>query len=70
MSNFGFQELDIWQKAVDFANDIITIAETINTERKHVRLLEQLEAACTSIALNIAEGKGRYRNMSMKIRHF
>lgn len=60
MGNFGFQELDVWQKAVDFANDIITIAETINTERKHFRLLEQLESACTSIALNIAEGKGRY----------
>lgn len=44
IGNFGFQELDVWQKAVNFANDIITIAETINIERKHFRLLDQLEA--------------------------
>lgn len=27
--------------------------------RKHYRLLEQIEAASTSIAMNLAEGKGR-----------
>lgn len=39
---------------------VIEVSEKINTQRKHFRLIEQLEAASTSIALNIAEGKGRY----------
>jgi four helix bundle protein len=58
--SFGFQELEVWQRAVDFANDVISVTENMNTDRKHFRLVEQLESASTSIALNIAEGKGRY----------
>jgi four helix bundle protein len=57
---FSFEDLEVWQKAVEFAKIVIEIAEEINTDRKHFRLIEQLEAASTSIALNIAEGKGRY----------
>ena len=56
---FSFENLDVWQKAVEFAKIVIDLAENINTERKHYRLIEQLEAASTSIPLNIAEGKGR-----------
>lgn len=57
---FGFQKLGIWQKAVDFANHVIDTADALDTGRKHFRLIEQSEAASTSVALNIAEGKGRY----------
>ena len=57
---FSFEELEVWQKAVEFANLVIQVVEKIDTSRKHFRLIEQLEAACTSVALNIAEGKGRY----------
>lgn len=57
---FSFEDLEVWQKAVDFATIVIDLAEKINTDRKHYRLIEQLESASTSIALNIAEGKGRY----------
>jgi len=59
-NRFGFQDLEVWQRAVNFANDVISITENMNTNRKHFRLLEQLEAAGSSVALNIAEGKGRY----------
>jgi len=45
---------------VDFVNDVIDASEVLDTDRKHFRLMEQLESASTSIALNIAEGKGRY----------
>jgi len=38
----------------------IEIAEGIEDNRKHFRLIEQLEASATSMASNIAEGKGRY----------
>ncbi|MFA5100106.1 MAG: four helix bundle protein [Candidatus Omnitrophota bacterium] len=31
-----------------------------HSDRKHYRLIENLEASCTSIAFNIAEGKGRF----------
>ena len=57
---FGFEELDVWRKAVNFADQVINLVENVNTDRKHFRLIEQLEAASTSIAMNIAEGKGRY----------
>ncbi|OGW27637.1 MAG: four helix bundle protein [Nitrospirae bacterium GWC2_42_7] len=57
---FGFEELDVWQKAVEFSSRVIYLAEQIHADRKHYRLIEQLEACSTSVALNIAEGKGRY----------
>lgn len=59
-AKFSFEDLEVWQKAVEFARRVIAIAEEIQTDRKHFRLIEQLEAASTSVALNIAEGKGRY----------
>ena len=60
MSYYSFEDLDVWQKAVEFANEVISVVDKLNTERKHFRLIEQLESAVTSIAMNIAEGKGRF----------
>ncbi len=57
---FGFEDLEVWNKAVQFAEDIITLTEDLNTDRKHYRLVENLESSAVSIASNIAEGKGRY----------
>jgi len=57
--HFSFKELKVWQKAVAFATKVIRAIDGFETPRKHYRLLEQLEAACTSVAMNIAEGKGR-----------
>ena len=57
---FSFEDLEVWDKAVDFANEVIRLIDGINAGRKHYRLIEQLEAASTSVSLNIAEGKGRY----------
>jgi four helix bundle protein len=56
---FNFEELKVWQKAVLFAEKVIKTLDVIETPRKHYRLIEQLESACTSVAMNIAEGKGR-----------
>ena len=39
---------------------MLNVAQEITSHRKHYRLIEQLESASTSVALNIAEGKGRY----------
>ena len=57
---FNFEDLEVWDKAVDFANEVIRLIDGISAGRKHYRLIEQLEAASTSVSLNIAEGKGRY----------
>ena len=59
MAYSPFEDLEVWQKAIDFVDKVIDLAEGIKTDRKHYRLIEQLEAASTSVALNIAEGKGR-----------
>ena len=57
---FTFKELNVWHRAVDFADKSIALIDEIDSNRKHFRLFEQLESAVTSISLNIAEGKGRY----------
>ena len=56
---FSFQELKVWQKAVDFAEKVIKVIDEMDMSRKHYRLIEQLESASTSVSMNIAEGKGR-----------
>lgn len=55
----SYKELIVWQKSMAMANDVIGMVENLDTDRKHYRLIEQLEAAVTSIPMNIAEGKGR-----------
>jgi len=57
---FKFKELIVRQKALEFADQVIQITENLNTDRKHFRLIEQLESSSTSIAQDISEGKGRY----------
>jgi four helix bundle protein len=56
---FGYEDLDVWNKATEFAVEVIELVENISTHRKHYRLLEQVEASSASISMNIAEGKGR-----------
>jgi four helix bundle protein len=57
---FAYEDLEVWNRAVDFAVSVIDAVDDISTSRKHYRLLEQIEASYTSVATNIAEGKGRY----------
>ena len=57
---FSFEDLEVWQKAIEFAYKVIQLTQKIDTDRKHYRLIENCEAAASSIACNIAEGKGRY----------
>jgi len=55
----SYKHLFVWQKSMAFANEVIDLVDSLDTSRKHYRLIEQLEAAVTSIPMNIAEGKGR-----------
>jgi four helix bundle protein len=59
-TKFGYEDLEVWKKSVSFAEETINVVENISTDRKHYRLLEQIEASAASVSLNIAEGKGRF----------
>ena len=59
VTEFAYENLDVWNRAVDFAVMVIDTVENISTNRKHYRLLEQMESSSTSISMNLAEGKGR-----------
>ena len=63
---FAFKDLLVWQKAIDFADFVISLAENLNSEMKHYRLVEQIESAAASVAMNIAEGKGRNSKKEFK----
>lgn len=58
--NFPYKDLIVWQRSIQFASGIMDLTETLRSTRKNYRLFEQMEAAVTSIPMNIAEGKGRY----------
>jgi four helix bundle protein len=55
---FPFEKLDVWQMAVDLAEFVLDLLENFPKNR-HLRIVGQMEAAVTSPAQNIAEGKGR-----------
>ncbi|WP_410291388.1 four helix bundle protein [Desulfosarcina sp.] len=40
--------------------NVIDTVDAVSTDRKHYRLLAQIEAGSTSVAMNIAEGQGRF----------
>ena len=64
----SYKDLIVWQKSIEFAILVIDLAEKLSQSKRHFRLIAQLEAAVTSIPMNIAEGKGR--NSTKEYRHF
>ena len=63
---FAFEELKVYQKALDFSVNVIQTIDEIDAPRKHFRLFEQIESSSTSIASNISEGKGRFSKKEFK----
>ena len=57
---FAFENLSVYRKAIAFGTTVIGVVEQMHAPRNHFRLIEQLESAATSVAMNIAEGKGRH----------
>jgi four helix bundle protein len=55
---FIFENLDVYKKAVDFADVIYDLAN--NFPKGNYYLADQLNRAALSISANIAEGNGRY----------
>jgi S23 ribosomal protein. len=59
--HWRFEDLDIWNKAVDLAVKFHRIADRLDKRRLY-RYAEQLRAAGLSISNNIAEGSGSIHN--------
>jgi four helix bundle protein len=57
MVKFRFQDLKIWQLAIEIADKLFDIADDLES-RKLFRFAEQLRAAGMSMSNNIAEGSG------------
>lgn len=55
---FMFEKLEVYQKTVDFADEIATLTEGF--PRGYGYLVDQLNRAALSIATNLAEGNGRF----------
>ncbi|MDD3066385.1 MAG: four helix bundle protein [Candidatus Gracilibacteria bacterium] len=55
---FGFENLEVWQLAVDFAVFVRDLTKQFPDDEKF-GLVSQMNRAATSIALNLAEGSGR-----------
>ena len=55
---FNFEKLDVWQKAIEFAELIYTDTRSFPTEERF-GLTTQLRRAAVSISSNIAEGSSR-----------
>ena len=61
----NFQNLKIWQKAMDIAKEVYVISSKFPSEEKY-GLTSQIRRSAISIASNIAEGAGRNTNGEFK----
>jgi four helix bundle protein len=57
MARFRFQDLEIWQLAIDIADRLFDIADELDRKRLY-RFAEQLRGAGMSMSNNISEGSG------------
>lgn len=65
MENFKFEKLIIWQKAMDFGEEIDKITNVFPDKEKF-NLSSQKRRASDSIALNISEGAIGQSNLEQK----
>lgn len=57
MAKFRFQDLKIWQLAIQIADELFDIADRLEEKRLY-RFADQLRGAGMSMSNNIAEGSG------------
>jgi four helix bundle protein len=57
MVKFRFQDLKIWQLAIEIADELFDIADGLE-QRRLYRFADQLRGAAMSMSNNIAEGSG------------
>ncbi len=59
---FRFEDMEIWQRAVEISMPVFDIADSLEDLRKY-RFGEQLRAAMLSVSNNMAEGSGSASNV-------
>ena len=62
---FRFEDLKIWQKAIEISDELYDLADQLETI-KQFRFAEQFRSATLSISNNIAEGSGSNTNPDFK----
>ena len=65
MVKFRFQDLQIWQLAIQIGDELFDVADELEKRRLY-RFAEQLRAAGMSMSNNIAEGSGSSSNKEFK----
>lgn len=65
MNKFKFEKLIIWQKAMNFGEDIDKLSDEF-PEKEKFNLSSQIRRASDSIALNISEGSIGQSNLEQK----
>ncbi len=63
--NFKFEKLIIWQKAMDFGEEINEVSKSF-PQKEIYNLTSQIRRAADSIALNISEGSIGQSNLEFK----
>lgn len=56
---FNFEKLEVWQKAIDFADMVYTVTKSFPDDERW-GLTSQMRRASVSVSSNIAEGASRY----------
>jgi len=56
---FGFEKLETWQKAIDFADLVYKLTRSFPNDERF-GLTNQMRRAAVSISSNIAEGSSRF----------
>lgn len=67
MAEFRFQDLKVWQLAIEIADELFDIADDLEKGR-FFKFSDQLRAAAMSMSNNIAEGSGSA--FHREFRHF
>ena len=65
MAKFRFQDLKIWQLAIEIADELFDIADDLERRRLY-RFADQLRGAGMSMSNNIAEGSGSVSKREFK----
>jgi len=58
---FGFEKLDVWQKAIEYADFIYDVTRRFPDDERY-GLTSQMRRSAVSVSSNIAEGSGRGSN--------
>jgi four helix bundle protein len=56
---FNFEKLEVWQKAIDFADDVYAFTRSFPDEERF-GLTSQMRRAAVSVSSNVAEGSARH----------